>query len=84
NTVVDVDLCLHIMANRSALAIVLSNLIDNAIRYTAHGHIRFSYEDGWLQIEDTGAGIAPQALPHVFDRFYQAAPQQTSTRGIGI
>ncbi|WP_407511118.1 sensor histidine kinase [Ralstonia sp. GP101] len=28
--------------------------------------------------------LPPQALPHVFDRFYQAAPQQTSTRGIGI
>lgn len=84
DTLVDVDPGLHVLANRSALAIVLSNLIDNAVRHTAHGHIRFSYENGWLQIEDTGAGIAPQALPNAFDRFYQAGLQQTPTGGLGI
>lgn len=84
DTVVDVDSDLHVTANRAALAIVLSNVIDNAARHTAHGHIRFSYRDGWLHIEDTGAGIAVQALPHAFERLYQAGPTETRGHGFGI
>jgi signal transduction histidine kinase len=55
---------------------LLANLIDNAIRYTPEGGaITLSlYRDGdWarLEVADTGMGIAPEHLPHVFDRFYQ-------------
>ena len=70
--VLDVDRNAHVEANRSALAIVLSNLIENAVRHTDDGHLRFSYVDGWLHIEDTGPCIPEHALPHVFGRFYQA------------
>lgn len=83
-TVVDVDHNLHVMANRSALAIVLSNLIDNAVRHTDQGRVRISYTDGWLHIEDTGLGIPTGALPYILDRFYQAEAQQTEKRGFGI
>lgn len=82
--IIDVDRDLHLVANRSALAIVLSNVIDNAVRHTEHGHLCFSYADGWLRIEDTGPGIPAHALPQVFDRFYQASPGETSARGFGI
>ncbi|MBN3805245.1 HAMP domain-containing histidine kinase [Paraburkholderia sp. Ac-20336] len=83
-TINDVDSRIQVNANPSALAIVLSNLIDNAGRYTDRGCIRFSYADGWLHIEDTGAGISEEALPHVFDRFYRAAQGQTEPQGFGI
>ena len=73
-----------VLANRSALAIVLSNLIDNAVRHTEHGRLQFRYADGWLHIEDTGPGIPAHALPHVFDRFYQAGSPRTATPGVGI
>ncbi|TAM50936.1 MAG: HAMP domain-containing histidine kinase [Paraburkholderia sp.] len=82
--VIDVNRNLHVVVNRSALAVVLSNLIDNAVRHTDRGHVHFSYSDGWLRIEDTGPGIPTQALPYVFDRFYQADGQQTEKCGIGI
>jgi len=84
HTVIDVDSRLQVNANVSALTIVLSNLVDNAVRYTDRGCIRFSYADGWLHIEDTGSGISEEALPHVFDRFYRAGPVQTEQRGFGI
>ncbi|ENH6341103.1 HAMP domain-containing histidine kinase [Burkholderia vietnamiensis] len=82
--VVDVAPSTQIEANRSALAIVLSNLIDNAVRHTDHGHVHVSYADGWLHIEDTGPGIPEHALPHVFDRFYQADRTHVAERGFGI
>ncbi|MGN6807244.1 MAG: sensor histidine kinase [Trinickia sp.] len=83
-TVIDVDRRVRLLANRSAFAIVLSNVVDNAVRHTEHGRIRFSYGDGWLHIDDTGCGVPAQALPHVFDRFYQAAAQEPTARGAGI
>nr|WP_256095028.1 HAMP domain-containing sensor histidine kinase [Paraburkholderia nodosa] len=80
----DVDRALHVVANRPALAIVLSNLIDNAVRYTRHGRLRFRYANGCLYIEDSGPGIPAHAIPHVFDRFYQAGSPDTPTAGAGI
>lgn len=76
------ELC--VVANRSALAIVLSNLIDNAVRHTDHGRVQLRYADGWLHIEDTGPGIPAHALPRVFDRFYQAGPPRTAAPGVGL
>lgn len=83
-TRIDVKRGLHIEANRSVLALVLSNLVDNAVRYTDSGQVSFTYADGWLRIEDTGRGIPPDALPHVFERFYQAGAAQPGAQGFGI
>jgi len=83
-TVLDIDSRLRVEVNRSALSIVLSNLIDNAVRYTDHGSVRFAYRDGCLEIEDTGHGIPAHALPHVFERFYQAKTGRAADRGFGI
>jgi signal transduction histidine kinase len=83
-TVLDVDSSLCVQVNRSALAIVLSNLIDNSVRYTDRGSIRFAYRDGLLQIEDSGCGIPREALAHVFERFYQVRPAHAGRRTFGI
>jgi len=83
-TRIDVNRGLHIEANRSALALVLSNLVDNAVRYTNSGHVSFAYANDWLRIEDTGRGIPPDALPHVFERFYQAGATHAAAPGFGI
>lgn len=83
-TLIDVDWRLWVIANRAALTIVLSNLIDNAARHTERGQLRFSYEDGRLRIADTGEGIPDDAMPLVFDRFYQADPEQSADKGLGI
>jgi signal transduction histidine kinase/DNA-binding response OmpR family regulator len=60
---------------------VLTNLISNALKFTPpDGNIlvRVTRNDQQLHLEvhDTGIGIAAKDLPHVFDRFYQAAPPE--------
>jgi signal transduction histidine kinase len=73
-----------VQANAPALGIVLSNLVDNALRHTEGGEIRFSYADGALTVADTGSGIPAEALPHVFDRFYRAPGGHGKGFGIGL
>lgn len=74
----------QVLANPSGLAIVLSNLIDNALRHTEHGTIRFTYEADALHIEDTGSGIAADALPYVLERFYRAPDGREGGFGLGL
>jgi signal transduction histidine kinase len=82
--VVDVPPEVRIPVNRPALGIVLSNLIDNALRHTEHGELRIRYRDGALRIEDTGSGIPAEALPHLFERFYRAPGGGPDGVGIGL
>lgn len=82
--VVDVDAEACIQANAPAFGIVLSNLIDNALRHTEEGEIRVAYRDGTLSVDDTGSGIAADALPHVFERFYRAPGGRGDGFGIGL
>jgi two-component system OmpR family sensor kinase len=62
---------------------VLLNIVENALKFTPPGgrvELRGANEhQGWvtLEIQDTGAGIPPEALPHVFERFYRADPSRT-------
>lgn len=82
--IVEIDGAVRVEANEAALTIVLSNLIDNAVRYTSSGHVRFVWNGSRLRIDDTGAGIEAQALPHVFDRFYRAGDAVSPAGGYGI
>ncbi|MCL4560136.1 MAG: HAMP domain-containing histidine kinase [Chloroflexi bacterium] len=75
------------------MAQVLNNLIGNALRYTPSGGevtlgARQAAESGKVQlwVRDTGSGISPEDLPHVFDRFYRGDParQQNGESGLGL
>lgn len=82
---IEVDHHLLVNVNRAALTIVLSNLIDNAVRHTERGYIRFAYRDGRLRVEDSGSGISPEAIANVFKRFYRATlGPDDSGFGIGL
>lgn len=77
------------LADPERLAQVLHNLLSNALRHTpAGGRITLRARaataiNGSLQVEveDTGAGIAPEDLPHVFERFYRADRGRSRERG---
>ena len=65
---------------------VLTNLLTNALRYTpAPGRVELTAtrEDTMLafHVRDTGMGIAPENLPHVFERFYRVEKSRTRTLG---
>jgi signal transduction histidine kinase len=70
---------------------VLDNLILNAFRYTPEGGkvlLAADSTDNFVQIEvkDTGRGITPDDLPHIFDRFYRGdkSRQHNGESGLGL
>jgi len=71
---------------------VVLNLIDNAMKFTRPGgHVRVivSREEkrATLEVNDDGTGIAPEAVPHVFERFYRADPSRSNRAdgaGLGL
>jgi two-component system sensor histidine kinase TctE len=68
---------------------LLSNLIDNALRYTPAGgsvtvRVRVAGELALLEVEDTGPGIAPTERHHVFERFYRILGNSAEGSGLGL
>lgn len=72
------------------ISTVLNNLLSNAVKYTEEGSINVTTratddEKILIDVADTGYGIAPEALPPIFDRYYQAkGSHQASGTGIGL
>ncbi len=64
---------------------VLANLLSNAIKFSKPegGTVRVTLTPKRMTVEDTGVGIPKDALPHVFDRFYQAESSRTND-GFGL
>ena len=69
------DMPAPLFADRGALDRILSNLISNALKFTPSGGVAVSVEADrervYLSVADTGIGIGPAFLPHLFDEFRQ-------------
>jgi two-component system sensor histidine kinase BaeS len=81
----------HILADGVRIREVVGNLVSNSLRYTPRGGgitLAARAEDTRkmliVSVSDTGAGIAPDALEHIFDRFYKSGDSGGSGLGLAI
>jgi signal transduction histidine kinase len=91
-TELDKDMPL-ILGDEKQIILVLINLLNNAIAYTQKGSIRIAttwdeeQNHACIEVRDTGLGIPPRELDHVFERFYRASNVSQSTMpgtGLGL
>ncbi len=87
---------LIVMGDADRLKQLLLNLVDNAIKHTPQDgrvSLRLARMDSWvrLTVADSGTGISPKDLPHIFDRFYRAEksrwrkpPPKEISPGVGV
>lgn len=78
-----------ITGDHELLGIAFSNLIDNAVKYSPHGgkiRIDGSTKDGYaeIQVADSGIGVKPEDLPHIFDKYFRAEGSTVSGSGLGL
>ena len=69
----EVPIILH--GDEAKISLVMKQILDNACKYTEHGSIDVyshkSSENAVVTIQDTGAGMSPETIHHIFDRFYK-------------
>lgn len=79
------QVALPVAGDAEALAILLKNLLDNAIRYgPRHARVRIRFEPTRILVDDEGAGLAPEVLARLGDRFLRAAGNEESGSGLGV
>jgi two-component system sensor histidine kinase TctE len=78
-----------VMGHEWLLRELLSNLVDNAVKYSHEGGTvtircgRRGFEP-FLEVEDDGPGVAPAELPHILERFYRVQGTQGEGNGLGL
>lgn len=89
---IEAPMC-YMLYDADMITTILENLLSNAAKYTSEGSIeltlRIVEESGVkyteVRVSDTGYGISEEALPHIFERYYQAnSEHQVSGSGIGL
>ena len=75
----------RVSADHTAFRQVVTNLVENAVRYTREGSVTLQTRPGdggvWVDVRDTGIGIAPEHLPRIFERFYRVDAGRSREQG---
>lgn len=84
-----IDDPIEILCDSSAMHRALSNVLENAVKYSHNdGRIDLQLDatdDGiFVVVIDHGPGIPPEALPYIFDRFFRSDPARDRTQGSGL
>lgn len=74
----------RLVAPPHVLAVMVGNLLGNAVRFTDAGRIELHMAPGRIEVRDTGIGMAPETLVKAFDPFYRADPAREEGRGMGL
>ncbi|MES2255349.1 MAG: sensor histidine kinase KdpD [Pseudomonadota bacterium] len=79
----------QVRADPVLLEQAIVNLLDNAVKYSPSGasiqiHARTDPDRVILTITDEGSGISPEALPHIFEKFYRAKASDSRIAGTGL
>lgn len=75
----------HVWADRSALFVLLKNLVENAINVSpVNGVVVLTIEGASIRVEDEGPGIRLEHLPFLFDRFWRAPDSRYDGAGLGL
>jgi two-component system sensor histidine kinase QseC len=75
---------LVLSGNETLLAVLLRNLLDNAVRYSPAGaRVKLVVDARGLQVHDSGPGMAPEDLARLGERFFRPPGQQASGSGLG-
>jgi signal transduction histidine kinase len=79
----------EVFADPERVALVLSNLVSNALRHTPAGGqitLRAQPTNGWVRFEvtDTGGGIAAEYQPHLFEKFFRVPGTSADGAGLGL
>lgn len=88
-TAIEPDIC--ITGRKELIEELVTNLLSNAVKYTRESPVRqicieltSSHGFAELAVRDTGIGIAPEDLPHIFERFYRARAAGNKAKGTGL
>jgi len=71
-------------ASETVVAVLIGNLIRNAILYTEQGEVHIDIEDRQLTIVDSSPGIPQSSIERIFEPFHRAADDNESGFGIGL
>jgi signal transduction histidine kinase len=63
---------------------LVSNIVSNALRYTEAGYVAVSVTPRLVRVEDSGAGIPEEDLPHIFESGYRGKSSGNRGSGIGL
>jgi signal transduction histidine kinase len=81
----------QVYADRDMMSQVIINLLSNAIKYNCPGgsvRIETEVDEGAslarVSVTDSGEGLSPEELAHVFDKFYRAGSNENKTEGTGL
>ncbi|WP_437278430.1 ATP-binding protein [Sorangium sp. So ce375] len=84
-----VDAGLEVLADRDRVLQVFSNLLGNALKFTPRGGVVSvslcrTADSARFSVADTGPGIPPEHLPHLFDRYWKASQESRTGAGLGL